>query len=62
MGDLIIVVAGLLAGAVNAAGGGGSFLAVPVLIWIGIPSLTANMSGAVALYMGSVTSVWAYRG
>ncbi len=60
--DLIIVVAGLLAGAMNAAGGGGSFLAVPVLIWIGIPSLTANMSSTVALYMGSVTSVWAYRG
>ena len=60
--DLIIVGAGLLAGAMNAAGGGGSFLAVPVLIWIGIPSLTANMSSAVALYMGSVTSVVAYRG
>jgi uncharacterized membrane protein YfcA len=43
-------------------GGGGSFLSVPVLIYLGMPSVSANMSSTVALYPGSLASAWAYRG
>jgi uncharacterized membrane protein YfcA len=46
----------------NAAAGGGSFVSVPALIYVGIPSLSANMSSTVALYPGSITAAWAYRG
>src|SRR5208282_4889325 len=54
--------AGLAAGAMNAAAGGGSFVSVPALIHIRVPSVTANMSSTIALYPGSITSAWAYKG
>lgn len=60
-GILIIFLAGLLAGAMNAAAGGGSFISIPALIYAGIPSVSANMSSTIALYPGSLTSAWAYR-
>ena len=59
---LLVLLAGLSAGAMNAAAGGGSFLSVPALIYAGIPSVSANMSSTIALYPGSITSAWAYRG
>lgn len=61
-GILIIFLAGLAAGVMNAIAGGGSFISVPALIYVGIPSVSANMSSTVALYPGSITSAWAYRG
>jgi uncharacterized membrane protein YfcA len=59
---LIVFLAGLIAGVMNAAAGGGSFISVPALIYVGIPSVPANMSSTIALYPGSLTSGWAYRG
>jgi uncharacterized protein len=59
---LVVFLAGLTAGALNAAAGGGSFVSVPALIYVGIPSVCANMSSTIALYPGSITSAWAYRG
>ena len=61
-GILIVFLAGLLAGAMNAMADGGSFISVPALIYVGIPSVSANMSSTIALYPGSITSAWAYRG
>lgn len=58
---LIILAAGFAAGAVNGAAGGGSFISVPALIYIGVPSVSANMSSTIALYPGSLTSAWAYH-
>jgi len=58
---LIVFLAGLIAGAMNAAAGGGSFVSVPAMIYVGIPSVPANMSSTIALYPGSLTSGWAYR-
>jgi uncharacterized protein len=58
---LIVFLAGLIAGAMNAAAGGGSFVSIPALIYVGIPSVSANMSSTIALYPGSLTSGWAYR-
>jgi uncharacterized membrane protein YfcA len=59
---VVVFLVGLVAGAMNAAAGGGSFLSVPALIYLGIPSVAANMSSTIALYPGSLTSAWAYRG
>lgn len=59
--SLTVFVAGLVAGAMNAAAGGGSFVSVPALIYVGVPSVSANMSSTIALYPGSITSAWAYR-
>lgn len=63
MQDLLIVAAaGLLAGAMNALAGGGSFVSMPALIAAGLPSVAANATSTVALFPGGVTSAWVYRG
>ncbi len=53
--------AGLLAGAMNAAAGGGSFVTLPALVAVGVPPVEANASSTVALFPGSLTSAVAYR-
>ncbi|WP_322997974.1 sulfite exporter TauE/SafE family protein [Castellaniella sp.] len=58
---LLVAGAGLVAGAMNALAGGGSFVSLPALIAAGVPPVLANTSSTVALYPGSVASAWAYR-
>ncbi len=58
---LMVLLAGLVAGAMNALAGGGSFVSLPALIAAGVPSVQANASSTVALFPGGVASVWAYR-
>ena len=53
--------AGFLAGAMNAAAGGGSFVSFPALVFTGVPPLYANASSTVALFPGAITSSLAYR-
>jgi uncharacterized membrane protein YfcA len=53
--------AGLVAGAMNALAGGGSFVSLSALIAVGVPSVQANASSTVALFPGGVASAWAYR-
>lgn len=57
----LLVGAGLLAGAMNALAGGGSFVTLPALIAAGVPSVAANASSTVALYPGGLASAWVYR-
>lgn len=45
----------------NSVAGGGSFITLPVLIFTGIPSVSANASSTVALFPGSIAGAWAYR-
>jgi uncharacterized membrane protein YfcA len=59
---LLLCGAGLLAGAMNALAGGGSFVTLPALIAAGLPSVQANASNTVALVPGGLASAWAYRG
>jgi uncharacterized membrane protein YfcA len=58
---LLLLVAGILAGAMNALAGGGSFVTLPALIGVGMPSVSANATSSVALYPGGVASAWVYR-
>jgi uncharacterized membrane protein YfcA len=57
----LLATAGLLAGAMNAVAGGGSFVSFPALIAVGLPPVTANASSTVALFPGTIASTWAYR-
>ncbi len=57
----LLFAAGLLAGAMNAAAGGGTFVTLPALIFAGVPSVAANASSTVALVPGTFASAWAYR-
>jgi uncharacterized membrane protein YfcA len=59
--DLVLFAAGLLAGALNAAVGGGSFVTIPAMVFVGLPSVAANASSTVALLPGTVASAWAWR-
>jgi uncharacterized membrane protein YfcA len=58
---LILLAAGLLAGAMNAAAGGGSFVSIPAMVFVGLPSVAANASSTVALVPGGLASAWAWR-
>ena len=57
----MLAAAGLIAGAMNALAGGGSFVTLPALIAAGVPSVNANASSTVALYPAGAASAWVYR-
>ncbi|TQS70192.1 sulfite exporter TauE/SafE family protein [Rhodobacteraceae bacterium] len=59
---IVLALAGLGAGALNAIAGGGTFLSFPALIWAGVPPIMANATATFAALPGYVGSVWAYRG
>jgi hypothetical protein len=62
MNTLILTCAGgMVAGAMNALAGGGSFVSLPALIAAGVPPVLANTSSTVALFPGGLASAWAYR-
>ena len=58
---LIVLLAGLVSGALNSVGGGGSFVAFPVLVAAGLAPVTANAATTVALLPGAFASLWVYR-
>ena len=58
---LLLAAAGLLAGAMNAIAGGGSFISFPAMVFAGLPSVIANASSTVALLPGTIASSLAFR-
>ena len=58
---VVIALAGLAGGAVNAAAGGGTLLTFPALLWAGIPPVAANISSSVGLLAGYLGGSLAYR-
>ena len=58
---LWLALAALLAGALNAVAGGGSFLTLPALLAAGVPPVAANATGTVALLPGYLSASWASR-
>ena len=58
---VVVFGAGLLAGTMNAMAGAGSFVTLPALISVGVPSVQANASSTVGLLPGTAASAWAYR-
>lgn len=53
--------AAFIAGVINSVAGGGTLVSFPTLIWIGLPSVTANATSTVAIWPGSVGGMWGYR-
>lgn len=49
---VFLLVAGLLAGGINAVAGGGSLLVFPALLAVGFPPLAANVTNSVAQWPG----------
>jgi uncharacterized membrane protein YfcA len=57
----LVFATAVVAGAINSIAAGGSLLTLPTLIWLGVPSINANATNIVAIWPGSLGSVWAYR-
>lgn len=57
----IVVAAGFLGGMLNAVAGGGSFITLPALIFVGVPPVMANATGTAALLPGYIASAWRFR-
>lgn len=50
-----------LAGAINSVAGGGTLVSFPTLVWLGLPPITANATSTVAIWPGSLGSIWGFR-
>jgi uncharacterized membrane protein YfcA len=62
IGDVVLLLAaGGGAGAINAIAGGGSLVSFPALLATGLPSVTANVTNAIAVLPGYVGGTVAYR-
>ncbi len=64
-GDLgflaLLLVAGVVAGALNVVAGGGSFLILPILILMGLPPTMANGTNRVGILIQNIGAVWGFR-
>jgi len=58
---LIAGTAAFLAGAINSVAGGGTLVSFPTLVWLGLPPITANATSTVAIWPGSLGSIWGFR-
>lgn len=58
---ILLFLAGVTAGAVNAVAGGSSFITFPALLFAGLPPLAANATNYIALLPGNLMALPAYR-
>jgi uncharacterized membrane protein YfcA len=57
----LLVLAGVVAGALNVIAGGGSFLTLPILIFMGLPATVANGTNRVGIFFQNVGAVWGFH-
>ncbi len=53
--------AALLAGAINSVAGGGTLIAFPILVALGLPPIVANATNTVGIWPGTIGSVLGFR-
>jgi uncharacterized protein len=58
---IVVLVAGIGAGTINAVVGSGTLITFPALLWVGFDPVVANVSNCVGLVPGSVSSSIGYR-
>jgi uncharacterized membrane protein YfcA len=58
---LLALAAAFAAGAINSVAGGGTLITFPTLMWLGLPAVEANATSTVAVWPGSLGSMWGYR-
>jgi len=59
--EILIFMAAVVAGFINAIAGGGTLVSFPVLLAIGIPPVVANVTNTVALVPGTIGGMWSQR-
>jgi uncharacterized membrane protein YfcA len=60
-GAAAVAVAGLAAGTINTVVGSGTLITFPVLLSLGVPPVTANVSNTIGLVPGGLSGVHGYR-
>lgn len=58
---LLLFAAGVAAGILNVVAGGGSFLTLPILMFMGLPAGVANGTNRVGILLQNVGAVWSFR-
>ena len=58
---VLLFLASIVGGTLNAVAGGGSFVTLPSLIFAGVLPINANATSTVALWPGALASIGAYR-
>jgi uncharacterized protein len=58
---LIAAAAAFLAGGINSVAGGGTLISFPTLVWLGLAPITGNATSTVAIWPGSLGSIWGFR-
>lgn len=58
---MLVLLAGVGAGTINAVVGSGTLITFPTLLAFGVPPVSATMSNAVGLVAGNVSGTWGYR-
>ena len=58
---LALVGVGVVSGALNVLAGGGSFLSLPLLIFLGLPPTVANGTNRIAILVQNAGAVWRFR-
>ena len=58
---LLAMAAAFLAGGINSIAGGGTLITFPALMRLGLPAVTANSTSTVAIWPGSIGSMWGFR-
>lgn len=56
-----LAVAGLVAGTLNVVAGGGSFLTLPLLLFLGMPAAVANGTNRVGVLAQNIGGVWGFH-
>jgi uncharacterized protein len=58
---VLVGAAGLAAGTINTVVGSGTLITFPILLALGVPPVTANVSNTLGLVPGSFSGAWSYR-
>lgn len=58
---LLLAAAGFLASVLNVIAGGGSFLTLPILIFLGLPATDANATNRVGILTQNAGAVWGFH-
>jgi uncharacterized membrane protein YfcA len=59
--EILIFLAAVTAGFINAMAGGGTLISFPVLLAVGISPVVANVTNTIALVPGTIGGMWAQR-
>ncbi len=61
MTEIILLLVGVVVGAMNSIAGGGMLFGFPVMMAVGMPAITANVTGHVAILPGQIGALIGYR-